>query len=53
VHNLFIAIIERSYSSLKQNPIDNHDSSDDEGEEEVVKEKKRIVEMQEMKSKFK
>jgi hypothetical protein len=44
--------MEKSYSSLKVNPIKHHDSSDEEEEEKVI-EKKKIVEMQEMKSKNK
>jgi hypothetical protein len=37
VHNLFIAIVERSFSSLKDNPILRGDESSDEEKEESVK----------------
>ena len=46
MHNLFIAIVERSFSSLKDNPRIRGDESSDEESNESLKDKKTIKKMQ-------
>ena len=46
MHNLFIAIVERSFSSLKDNPRIRGDESSDEESNESLKDKEKIKKMQ-------
>ena len=46
MHNLFIAIVERSFSSLKDNPRIRGDESSDEENEESLKDKEKNKKMQ-------